>query len=57
VPEIVAGGKASSERTDPGGREVGDAALSDPTQTGREFAEWHLDGGSDPVSMGADSGV
>jgi hypothetical protein len=46
VPEIVAGlavGKAASERADPA-VETGTVALSDPTQTGREFAEWHLDG-------------
>jgi hypothetical protein len=59
VPEIVAGlggGKASSERADPA-VETGDGALNDPTQTGLEFSEWHLDAGSDPVSIGADSGV
>ena len=39
----LAGGKASSERPDPA-VETGDGALDDPTQTGREFAEWHLDG-------------
>jgi hypothetical protein len=46
VPEIVAGlagGEASSERADPA-VEMGKGALSDPTQTGLEFAEWHLDG-------------
>ena len=46
MPEIVAGlagGKASSERADPA-VETGDGALSDPPQTGLEFAEWHLVG-------------
>ena len=56
MPEIVAGlagGKASSERADPA-VETGDGALSDPTQTGLEFAEWHFRWGSDPVSIGAE---
>jgi hypothetical protein len=41
APEIVAGlagGRASSERADPA-VETGDGALSDHTETGREFAE------------------
>ena len=56
MPEIVAGlagGKASSERADPA-VETGDGALSDTTQTGLEFAEWHFRWGSDPVSIGAE---